>query len=320
MPTIIDGHYPNTIETAVNELAAGNVVALPTETVYGLAADAANNIAVQKIFTIKARPAVNPLICHVHEDFNLSHYVEITDDAQKLMQQFWPGPLSIILSLKPNSPISHLVTANLSSLALRAPNHPIFRQILKKLGRPIAAPSANKSESLSPTMAQHVADSLSSADIYIVDGGNTQVGLESTIIDARGQTPVLLRYGSVTADEIEQCLNKKIAIKTSANNNKDILSPGQMLRHYAPNKKLYLNITQPNNDSAWLSFGDNNIEHPHELNLSINGNLAEAAQNLFSFLWKADQLNVKSISVAPIPNTDIGIAINDRLKRAANES
>lgn len=320
MPTIIDGNTPSSIKIAVNALTNGDIVALPTETVYGLAADATNKIAVQKVFLAKGRPAINPLICHIHEDFDLSEYVEITDDAQKLMQQFWPGPLSIIFTLKSNSPISALVTAGLPSVALRAPNHPVFRQVLKSLGRPIAAPSANKSEGLSPTTAQHVADSLSATDIYIFDGRNTNIGLESTIVDARNPTPILLRYGTITAKEIEQCLNKKVTVKTSPNKNEDILSPGQMLRHYAPRKKLYLNVTNPNNDSAWLSFGQNNLNHLYELNLSPNGDLAEAAQNLFSFLWKADKLNVKSICVAPIPNMDIGIAINDRLKRAANES
>lgn len=320
MPTIIDGNAPNAIEIAVNALIAGDIVALPTETVYGLAADATNDIAVKKIYSAKGRPTINPLICHIHEDFDLTEYVEITDDAKKLMYQFWPGPLSMIFALKPNSSISNLVTAGLSSVALRAPNHSIFRQVLKSLGHPIAAPSANRSESLSPTTAQHVKYSLPHTDMFILNGGHTNIGLESTIIDVRSSVPTLLRYGSVTAEKIENCLNKKVIIKTSVNKNEDVLSPGQMLRHYAPTKKLYLNITTPDKDCAWLSFGANNLNHPHEFNLSISGNLSEAAQNLFSFLWKADKLNVKSICVAPIPDKDVGIAINDRLKRAANEN
>lgn len=319
MPKIIDGTDIKSIDIAINELNNGHVIALPTETVYGLGADATNNLAVQQIFSIKDRPAINPLICHVHKDFELSAYVEVSPQARILMETFWPGPLSIICELKEDTPIASHVTAGLSSVALRAPHHPIFEEILKRFARPIAAPSANKSQSLSPTSAEHVAESLSHADIYIIDGSIAPIGLESTIIDARIQKPILLRHGAISVQDIEACLSCSIDVSTQPNKEGKVLSPGQMLKHYSPQKSLKLNITQPNNDEAWLSFGSNEINHPFELNLSETGNLDEAAKNLFSFLWKADKLNVKYISVAPIPNEGIGVAINDRLNRAARE-
>ncbi len=318
MPKIINGFTEDAINTACRQLKNGNIVALPTETVYGLAADACNEEAVKKIFKAKKRPLINPLICHVHPSFDLSAYVEVSPMAQQFIDAFWPGPLSLVLPLAPHHNIAPSVTAGLSTLALRAPRHDVFQNILKKLQTPLAAPSANKSKGLSPTEAQHVLASLCDSDITILDGGAAIIGLESTIIDlCIPQKPLLLRQGVITKEEIQNKLSVELGESLTPNKEGKVNSPGQLLQHYAPKTSLRLHITKPLPDEVWLSFGASNYSHHLEFNLSPNGHLEEAAANLFSFLWKADQLHVKSIAIAPIPHEGIGMAINDRLKRAA---
>ncbi len=320
MPKIISGFEPLAIKTACEQLQKGDIVALPTETVYGLAADARNEEAVKKIFAAKKRPAFNPLICHVHPHFDLKDYVTLSSLALEFIEAFWPGPLSLVLPLASGHPIAPSVTANLPSLALRAPANDIFQSVLQNFGFPLAAPSANKSQGLSPTEAEHVFMSLKESDITILDGGASSVGLESTIIDLSSPSaPRLLRRGSITKKDIEDKLNIILTESLSPNKEGKVASPGQMLQHYSPNTPLRLDVTTPLEDEVWLSFGHSSGTHSKELNLSPTGDLEEAARHLFSFLWKADQFHANSIAVAPIPHKGIGIAINDRLKRAAQQ-
>ncbi len=320
MPKIINGFEEDSINIACTELKNGHIVALPTETVYGLAADACNENAVKKIFKAKKRPSFNPLICHVHPSFDLQAYVELSPLAEKFMQAFWPGPLSLVLPLAPHHNIAHSVTAGLPTIALRAPDNDIFQTILQKIKTPLAAPSANISKGLSPTEAEHVFMSLHETSITILDGGPSSIGLESTIVDISSpQNPRLLRQGLITKKEIENKLSLSLSESLEPNENGKVSSPGQLLQHYAPNTPLRLNVTQPFENEAWLTFGSFNSDHDKIFHLSLTADLKEAAANLFSFLWKADQLHVKSIAIAPIPDEGIGIAINDRLKRAAGK-
>ncbi len=320
MPKIISASNKEAIPTACTLLKNGHIVALPTETVYGLAADAQNEEAVKKIFEAKNRPLFNPLICHVHSSFNLQAYVTVSSLAKKFMQAFWPGPLTIVLPLASHHNIAPSVTSGLSTIALRAPHNNIFQAILQEIQTPLAAPSANISKGLSPTKAEHVLMSLHNSDIYILDGGPSSVGLESTIVDlSLPHRPCLLRQGVITKQDIENKLSVCLNESLKPNSTKKVTSPGQLLQHYSPNTPLRLNVTTPLTGEVWLNFGPSNYRHDTEFNLSLKGDLKEAAANLFSFLWKADQLHAKSIAIAPIPQHGIGIAINDRLKRAATK-
>ncbi len=312
-------HYQSKdiVNQVVTKLNAEALVALPTETVYGLAADATSEAAVSKIFIAKQRPAINPLICHVHPKFDLSQYVYLDSHIEKIMDILWPGAITFVLRLQEDSNIAPSVTAGLDSVALRMPNHAFFQSVLEVFGRPIAAPSANKSKGLSPTRAEHVARSLADEeDLLIVDAGRCMVGLESTILDLRAKTPVLLRRGGFSLEALEDKLQTSI-IDHSQEVTTKVIAPGQLLQHYAPNKPLRLNVDAPQEDEIWLSFGKSGYHHHLELNLSHNGDLEEAAQNLFDFLWQADQSDAPKIAAAPIPLEGIGLAINDRLWRAA---
>lgn len=300
------------IPRAAQLLADGQLVAFPTETVYGLGADARNDHAVAGIFEAKSRPQFNPLIVHVHDLTAVEKIAEIPTAARALTV-FWPSPLTLVLPRRVDSGLSDLVSAGLETVAIRIPEHPIARALLARFNGPIAAPSANPSGKISPTTADHVNEGLSGRIAAILDGGACEIGLESTIIGFTPK-PTLLRAGGTPIEMIEKTLGQKLALPDNGN----ITAPGQLKSHYAPNAKLRLNAKKPENE-AWLGFGADIHEAP-SLNLSPSGNLREAAANLFAHLRKIDQIATNqslNIAVAPIPMHGLGIAINDRLKRAA---
>jgi L-threonylcarbamoyladenylate synthase len=304
------------VQRAAEALRAGRLVAFPTETVYGLGADATNGRAVAQIFEAKGRPRFNPLIVHVF-DFAAAERVAIfTEKGRRLQGAFWPGPLTLVLQRKSDSGLSDLVTAGLESIALRVPDHPVARALLLAAARPIAAPSANRSGHVSPTTADHVAADLGEAPAMILDAGPTAHGLESTVLDARGDRVVMLRPGATTAEAIEAVLGDPIARGFEGSNRP--LSPGQLESHYAPTARLRLGATEVQPGEALLAFGP---DAPHALGRSINlspaGDLIEAAANLFAALRKLDAAGARTIAVMPIPEAGLGEAINDRLRRAA---
>jgi L-threonylcarbamoyladenylate synthase len=289
-------------------LRAGQLVAFPTETVYGLGADAGNDRAVAAIFDAKGRPRFNPLIVHLPDLDAVRALVEWSDTAQRLAEAFWPGPLTLVLPLRPDAPISKLATAGLDTLAVRVPASPIARGVLRAAGRPIAAPSANPSGKMSPTSAEHVVTGLGARVAAVVDGGRCTVGVESTILGLAGH-PTLLRPGGITEDALSELLGRRPA----ARKGEAISSPGQLRSHYAPGARVRLNAAEWAPGEATLGFGD--VEG--DLNLSPAGDLAEAAANLFDYLHRLDTDKPEVIAVAPIPHLGLGVAINDRLSRAA---
>jgi L-threonylcarbamoyladenylate synthase len=290
-------------------LRSGQIVAIPTETVYGLAADASNADAVAKIYAAKGRPDFNPLIVHVADQSAAENLAEFSPMAHQLAQAFWPGPLSLVLPLRADADIAGAVTAGLPTIAIRCPAHPVMQALLKKTGLNIAAPSANKSGGISPTRAEHVLAGLGGAVPMILDGGPCSAGLESTIVAVREHGWQILRPGPVTAADIERVLGTS-PLKASGDN---IEAPGQLASHYAPSKILRLNAIQPEPGEWHIGFGAIKGND----NLSAAGDLAQAAANLFDALHRADASAALSISVAPIPHEGIGVAINDRLQRAS---
>ncbi len=308
------------IATAVTLWRQGHLVAFGTETVYGLGADAGNALAVARIFKTKNRPEFNPLISHLPDQASAFGLAVSTLLAEQLAEAFWPGPMTLVLHRQDHGQIADLVTAGLDSLALRVPGHSKARDLLKAAGIPIAAPSANPSGRLSPTMAHHVAESFDhqSEPRLILDTGACQKGLESTIIDARGEVPVILRPGSITAEMIKEVTgHRPLSPEDKAPSR--LLSPGQLASHYAPRAQLRLNATHIREGEAWLGFGADPelpIDTP-AANLSPNADLDEAASQLFFLLRQLDAKGVHTIAVAPIPETGLGVAIHDRLSRAA---
>lgn len=295
-------------------LKKGEVVSFPTETVYGLGADATNSDAVAKIFSAKNRPSFNPLIIHLPNTQMVEKYVELSQLAKDLSNIFWPGPFTMVLPLKKNSGISTLITAGLETVAIRVPSHPVAHTLLNEFNGPIAAPSANKSGQISPTTAQHVDQEFGDELELIIDGGPCDNGLESTIVKVVYDQLTILRPGNVTVEEIQEKIEVKIVTDTQPTDNP--IAPGQLKSHYAPNANVRLNVINPEMNEAYLAFGDTN-QVENMLNLSPSGDLEEAASNLFSMMRSLDQLNLKTISVAPIPKSGVGVAINDRLERAA---
>lgn len=293
--------------TAANTLRDGGLVAFPTETVYGLGADARNGRAVARIYEAKGRPSFNPLIVHVADIEAAKSLVEWNDFAEKLASAFWPGPLTLVLPLKGESPISLLTSAGLETLAIRVPAHPLARALLRAFDGPIAAPSANPSGRISPTTAEHVLSGLAGRIEAVLDGGPSNVGLESTIVGLAG-TPTLLRPGGVATEEIETALGRALAAHEG-----DISSPGQLRSHYAPGASLRLNANQKRDNEKLLGFG---AVEGATLNLSETGDLVEAAANLFAMLHQIDDGSTP-IAVSPVPQRGLGRAINDRLERAA---
>lgn len=305
---LVSASQDGAIARAVEKLLAGELVAVPTETVYGLAADATNSVAVQKIYQTKGRPSFNPLICHVSSVAMAKELVELPQLAINLADKFWPGPLTIVCAIIENSAVAAEVTAGLDTLAVRCPANEITREIIEKLNRPIAAPSANPSGKLSPTRAQTVYSTMGDRVSMIIDDGPTQVGIESTIIFVEEDKITLLRPGTITPDAISAVSG----VAVNDRNDNQITAPGQLASHYAPEAAVHLN-QQPREGVTFIGFG----KVGGDFNLSPSGDLEEAAHNLFETLRQADR--GLPIAVAPIPNEGIGIAINDRLNRAAAE-
>jgi len=299
---------------AAEALARGEVVAFPTETVYGLGANARDAAAVAKVFAAKARPRFNPLIVHVPGEAEAEAYAVVDDTARKLMRAFWPGPLSLVLPRRADCAIADLVSAGLDTVALRAPSDAIARALLQAAKIPIAAPSANRSQRVSPTTAAHVAAELGDLPAMILDGGACALGLESTVLGVAGDKVTLLRPGALPREEIETVLGHPLATpETGAR----LGSPGQMEVHYAPDTPLRLDATSPRKGEALLAFGPDAPEFSPMVNLSLRGDLGEAAANFFAALRELDALGASAIAVMPIPNHGLGEAINDRLRRAA---
>lgn len=288
------------IEAAAALIAAGEPVAVPTETVYGLAADATNGAAVASIYAAKGRPSFNPLIVHVETIEAAEKIAYFSYQARVLAKAHWPGPLTLVLPVREGSGIASLVTAGLSTIAIRMPAHPAMQALLKAVGKPLAAPSANASGSISPTRAEHVMRSLSGRIPMIIDGGACSVGLESTIVAVDADGLRLLRPGPVDLG---------LTLWTGGS----VESPGQLASHYAPTKPLRLNAVSADVDEWLIGFG----AIVGDATLSSNGDISEAAANLFAALHEADASSKEGIAVAPIPNTGLGAAINDRLSRAA---
>lgn len=300
------------IERAASILLAGGLVAMPTETVYGLAADAANASAIAGIYAAKGRPQFNPLICHVASVEMAGMCADISQLASKLIDRFWPGPLTLVLPRARNCPVVDLATSGLETIALRMPKKPVSIDLIARVGRPLAAPSANPSEQLSPTSAMHVAQSLGSKIDLILDDGPCEAGLESTIIAIANERGVLLRPGALARSEIEAVTGLLLAPDAS----KGILAPGMMRRHYAPRASLRLEAINAREGESFLAFGAPPRGLESALNLSSRGDLKEAAANLFAMLRELDARS-HAIAVAPIPSEGLGEGINDRLKRAA---
>lgn len=297
------------ITRAADLLRAGGLVAMPTETVYGLAANAADAEAVARLYAAKGRPRFNPLIAHVANLEMAEAQGVFRARALELVEAFWPGPLTLVVEVAEQGTVSDLARAGLPSLALRMPDHPVAQSLLAEFGGPLVAPSANPSGRISPTRAEHVAADMGDRIDLILNGGPCASGLESTIIDARGDRPALLRPGSLDPAEIDRIWPG--LIRPEANPDAP-QSPGQLLRHYAPQAKLRLNATTPDEGEAYLGFGPGEAT----LILSRSCDLTEAATNLFGMLRELDQ-RYDRIAVAPIPDHGLGEAINDRLTRAA---
>ncbi len=306
---------------AVHRLQAGGLVAFPTETVYGLGADATDGRAVARVYEAKGRPSFNPLIAHVVDLAAARALARFDADATRLAEAFWPGPLTLVLPKAAGCPVAELATAGLDSIAVRVPHHPVAQKILAAFGRPIVAPSANRSGHVSPTTAAHVLADLRGRIDLIVDGGATPVGVESTVV-ACLDAPVLLRPGGLPRAAIEGALGRPLADPPIAMAADDApLAPGMLTSHYAPRTPLRLNADRVASGEALLAFGPALAEGAGSaattLNLSQRGNLIEAAANLFSHLRALDGAGAKTIAVMPIPHDGLGEAINDRLTRAA---
>ena len=297
------------ITRAANTLRGGCLVAIPTETVYGLAARADDPIAVAKIYAAKGRPSFNPLITHVANIDMAQREGVFSREALDLAAQAWPGPLTLVVDLAPTATVCDLARAGLDSIAIRIPAHPVAQDLLAEIGMPLVAPSANPSGKISPTTAAHVAADMGNQIDLILDGGASEAGVESTIIDARGDRFTLLRHGSLSLET----LTKFGIDATLKSDDPDApVAPGQLLRHYAPNARLRLNADAPQAGEALLGFGPVD----GTLNLSPSGDLREAAANLFAMLRALDAAHAR-IAVSPIPMQGLGLAINDRLTRAA---
>ncbi len=303
------------IKQAAEIIQNGGLVAMPTETVYGLGANVYNPQAVADIFAAKGRPAFNPLISHIAELDFLKTYAQTDERVMALAKKYWPGPLTFVLPRfqQDTDPAIDLACAGLRTITVRMPNHPVALELIKKSGVPIVAPSANKSQTISPTTARHVYESLGEKVDMILDGGPCSVGVESTIIDVTGKHVVLLRAGGLSLEELEGFLNEKILISRG---NPDLpSSPGQMLKHYAPAHPMRINAETPLPGEFFIGFGQ---VAGANLNLSPSGDTKEAAANLFSYMRYADsQSGYTGIAMSPIPETGLGLAINDRIRRAA---
>jgi len=307
---------PDALAQAANLIRAGRLVAFPTETVYGLGGDATNEQAIAAIYAAKGRPSFNPLIAHIASLDGIEKLVRWDSRASLCAKHFWPGPLTLVLPRAPGSPIALLASAGLDSIAIRFPNHPIAQALIRQAGCPLAAPSANASGRLSPTKAEHVADSLGENVDLILDGGTCPVGVESTVLDLTTERPTLLRPGGLAKETLEALLGP---VSEALHDDTAPKSPGMLLSHYAPGLPVRLNATEATAHEALLAFGpDHDIKGgAFRINLSAKGDVIEAAANLFTMLRALDDPTFSGIAVMPIPMTGLGAAINDRLTRAA---
>jgi L-threonylcarbamoyladenylate synthase len=295
---------------AARVLHGGGLVAFPTETVYGLGADATNGRAVARVFEAKGRPQFNPLIVHVRGQQEAERHGIFNPIAKKLADAFWPGALTLVLPRRPDCPLSELVSAGLDTVALRVPSHPVATALIAAGGRPLAAPSANASGRITATTAAHVAHSLGTQVDLILDGGATPLGLESSVVGFAGNRPILLRAGSIPRDRLESVIGP-----LAAPSDAKVQAPGQLASHYAPRAMLRLDAREAHGDETLLGFGP--VAPGTALNLSRTGDLREAAANLFAMLHELDARGARAIAVMPIPRDGLGEAINDRLARAA---
>lgn len=311
----------NEVIRAAKIVREGGIVAFPTETVYGLGADAFNSLAVARIFEVKQRPYFDPLIIHIDQPTHVGTLVKkVPSNAKKLMEKYWPGPLTIVLLKEDHIP--DIVTAGLPTVALRMPNHPVALSLIKEAGCPIAAPSANPFGYLSPTTAEHVKEQLGNQVDFILDGGPCEVGVESTIISLAEDSPKLLRLGGITMEEIESMIGK---VEIQSMNKERPSAPGMLPRHYAPRTPMILNWNNKtldlfkNKSIGLLAFQKpiNHLKFNAIEILSKKGDLREAAANLFSALRRLDRLNLDLILVEPVPEIGLGRAIMDRLRRAS---
>ncbi len=303
---------PDCLAEAARLIRAGGLVAFPTETVYGLGADATNGEAVAAIFAAKDRPRFNPLIVHFAETAAAAEAGDFDGRATDLARAFWPGALTLVLPRRAGCAISLLVSAGLDTLAVRVPSHPVARSLLRAAGCPVAAPSANRAGLLSPTTAAHVAESLGGACAAIVDGGPCPVGVESTVVDLSGGSAAVLRPGGVPVEDIEAVVGPLAAAEAAGERPK---SPGMLERHYAPGLPLRMNAVEARPGEALLAFGPG--PPGAALNLSPGGDVDEAAANLFAMMRTVDRPEFRAIAVMPIPERGLGRAINDRLRRAS---
>lgn len=303
------------LKKAKKNIENNNLVGMPTETVYGLAANAYSDKSVKKIYNLKKRPSINPLIIHFYDIKHLKKDSILNKDFIKLYKALCPGPITFILNKSSKSKISQKATAGKKTVAVRFPEHPVARKLLKLLNVPLAAPSANISSKLSPTSASDVLDEFGSKIQLILDGGKCKIGLESTIVDLTGK-PKILRQGFITAKKISKILGKKILINKKSRN---IKSPGQLNLHYSPGMPVYINQVKSEKGGAFITFGKKFKSAKNSFNLSKQNNLEEAANNLYSTMRIIKKLKFKSISVCKIPDLGLGHAINDRLKKASQK-
>ena len=310
------------VDLAARCLGEGGLVAFPTETVYGLGADAAQAPAIARLYEAKGRPSFNPLIAHVADIAAAGQIARFDATATRLAEAFWPGPLTLVLPKTADCPVAELATAGLDTVAIRVPAHSVARAILRAFGGAVVAPSANLSGHVSPTTAAHVAGDLSGRVDLILDGGAVTVGVESTIV-ACFEAPMLLRPGGLPRDQIERVLGRPMQRlpEDTVNDSAQPLAPGMLASHYAPRTSVRLNATHVEPDEALLAFGPAGIDGVHAakavLNLSAAGDVAEAAANLFGYLRALDTKDARAIAVMPVPHHGLGEAINDRLRRAA---
>jgi L-threonylcarbamoyladenylate synthase len=310
--TLYLGTEPADLAAAARVLRSGGIVAFPTETVYGLGADATSDTAVAKIYAAKRRPAFNPLIAHVASRAAAEAQGIFTREAAALAEAFWPGPLTLVLPLAPGATVAELARAGLPSVALRVPAHPVAQDLLAATGLPLAAPSANLSGRVSAVTAAHVRDDLDGMIDAIVDAGFAPGGIESTIISCIGEEPQLLRPGGLARAAIEAVLGRRLLAYSGG----DVRAPGMLASHYAPRARVRLEATKLEQGEAGLDFGGRFAKGANVLDLSPRGDLTEAAANLFRHLRSLDRQGTQAIAVAPIPTMGLGEAINDRLRRA----
>ncbi len=303
------------LNKAKRSIENNNVIGVPTETVYGLAGNAYSSQAIKKIYKLKNRPAVNPLIIHFKNLKDLKNDVILNESFKKLYRVLCPGPITFILKKKEKSKISSLATAKKNTVAIRIPKHKVIRNLLGSLKVPLAAPSANISSKLSPTSAKDVVDEFKNKIKFVLDGGRSQIGIESTIIDLTGK-PTILRPGSILVERIQKIIKKKII---KAKKSKLIKAPGQFKLHYFPGIPVKMNQRYAPKNHALLGFGKNFISKKNYFNMSKNGNLKEVANNLYKTMRLVKKKKFRSISITKIPNVGIGRAINDRLKKASNK-